>query len=254
MPEHTTHAVILDLKDYGEIDRIITFYTSDFGKVKGIAKGAKKSQKRFGAATDLFSHVHLSFFTKETSGLVRLNHCKLLQAFPHIQNDIVRIGFGSYVAELINEMTAERVLHRELFEILVKLFSILDTVPPKEDYIRIFEMRLLDTLGYRPCLNNCVECRKELKKGLHLRFSIARGGVICSSCACGEKNLFPVSLGTLKLLEKASSLHCDKIQRLIFSSQALEESREIMPRFIEHHIEKELKTLKFFAKMEQMRC
>lgn len=253
MPEHTTHAIILDRKDYGETDWIITFYTGDFGKVKGMAKGAKKSQKRFGAATDLFSHVLLSFFTKETLGFVRVNHCKLLQSFPGIQHDIVRMGFGSYVAELINEMTAERVSHRELFETLLRLFFVIDTLPPKEDYIRIFEMRLLDTLGYRPCLNHCVQCKSELKKGLDHHFSIARGGVICSSCASEEKNLLPVSLGTLKLLQKASHLDGDKIQRLVFSSQALEESRAIMPRFIQHHIEKELKTLKFFAKMEQMR-
>ena len=164
------------------------------------------------------------------------------------------MGFGSYVAELINEMTAEGVSHRELFETLLRLFFILDTMPPKEDYIRIFEMRLLDTLGYRPCLDNCVECRRELRKGTRLHFSVSRGGVICSTCAPAVRNLLPVSLGTLKLLQKASHLQCDKIQRLVFTSQALEESREIMPRFIEHHIEKELKTLKFFAKMEQQRC
>jgi DNA replication and repair protein RecO len=72
MPEYQTTAVILTIRDYGDIDRIVTFYTSDFGKVSGIAKGAKKSLKRFGAALDLFSHVNLSFFTKETLSLVRI--------------------------------------------------------------------------------------------------------------------------------------------------------------------------------------
>jgi len=166
---------------------------------------------------------------------------------------MVRMGFGSYVAELINEMTAERVSHRELFETLLRLFFVIDTLPPKEDYIRIFEMRVLNALGYRPCLDSCVACKRELNKDLRLHFSIARGGVLCSSCAPGEKNLLPVSLGTLKLLQKASQLHCDKIPRLVFSSQALEESRAIVPRFIQHHIEKELKTVKFFARMEQTR-
>ena len=77
---------------------------------------------------------------------------------------------------------------------------------------------------------------------------------MCSSCALNKNNLYPVSLGTLKLLEQAGNLTLDKIERLIFSSQALEESREIMPRFIQYHIEKELKTLKFFEKMQELHC
>ena len=254
MPEHKTRAIILNLRDYGEIDRIVTFYTSDFGKMTGIAKGARKSRKRFGAAMDLFSLVLLSFFAKETLGLVRINHCQLLHSFPSIHKDIVRIGFGSYVAELINEMTAEGDSHQELFETLIKFFSIIDTAPPKEDYLRIFEMHLLVTLGYRPSLNYCVVCKRELKKSQNLWFSISRGGVVCASCASSEKNLYPVSLGTLKSLHKASNLNFDKIQRLVFSSQARAESREIIPQFIQFHLEKELKTLKFFQKMPEIGC
>jgi DNA repair protein RecO (recombination protein O) len=249
MPEHKTPAVILDMKDFGEADRIVTFYTRDFGKVKGIAKEAKKSQKRFGAAMDLFSHVLLSFFTKETIGLVRVNHCQLRQAFPGIQEDIIRISFGSYIAELINEMTVEGISHQELFKTIIIFFSILDTFPPKEDYLRIFEMRLLVASGYQPCLNHCIECKGELKKGQTLRFSISRGGVVCASCVPSGKNLYPVSLGTLKLLQQASTMSFNKVQRLVFSSQALEESREFLPQFIQHHLGRELKTLKFLEKM-----
>jgi DNA repair protein RecO (recombination protein O) len=249
MPEHKTRALVLELSDFGEIDRIVTFYTSDFGKVKGIAKGAKKSRKRFGAAMDLFSYVFLSFFTRETSGLARINHCQLLQTFPDIQKDIIRIGFGSYVAELIKEMTAEGVSNQELFNTLIKFFSLLDNFPPKEDYLRIFEMRLLVTLGYHPCLNCCVSCKGELKKGEPLWFSGSQGGVVCASCVSGGKNLYPVSPGTLRLLQKATHLDLDKIKRLIFSPQALEESREFLPQFIQYHIGKELKTLKFLEKV-----
>jgi len=249
MPEHKTRALVLELSDFGDIDRIVTFYTSDFGKVKGIAKGAKKSRKRFGAAMDLFSYVFLSFFTKETSGLARINHCQLLQNFSAIQQDIIRIGFGSYIAELIKEMTAEGVSNQELFNTLINFFSLLDNFPPKEDYLRIFEIRLLVTLGYRPCLNRCVSCKGELKKSESLWFSVSQGGVVCASCISGKRDLYPVSLGTLRLLQKATDLDLDKIKRLIFPPQALEESREFLPQFIQYHIGKELKTLKFLEKV-----
>ena len=249
MPEYQTTAVILTIRDYGDLDRIVTFYTSDFGKVSGIAKGAKKSLKRFGAALDLFSHVSLSFFTKETLSLVRINHCHLKQSFPSLHKDITSMGYGSYMAELINELTAERVSHRELFQTLLKLFSLIDSSPLKEDYLRIFEMRFLVASGFRPTLTHCLDCKRKLEKGPRFWFNIPRGGVMCSSCSLNKNNLYPVSLGTLKLLEQAGNLTLDKIERLIFSSQALEESREFMPHFVQYHLGKELKSLKFLEKM-----
>ena len=249
MPEYQTPAIILNVKDFGEIDRIVTFYTSNFGKISGIAKGAKKSLKRFGAALDLFSHVHLSFFAKETFSLVRINHCHVKQSFPSLHKDITGMGCGSYMAELLNEMTAERVSHRELFQTLVKLFSLIDSSPLKEDYLRIFEMRFLVASGFRPTLNHCLDCKGTLVKGQSFWFNIPRGGVVCSSCALNKNNLYPISLGTLKLLEQAGNLSFDKIERLIFSPQALKESRDIMPQFVQYHLGKELKTLKFFEKI-----
>lgn len=254
MPEHRTSAVILNSREYGEIDRIVTFYTRDFGKVFGIAKGARKSQKRFGAALDFLSHVDLSFFAKETLTLVRINYCQLQNPFPSLHEDIRRMAYGSYFAELVMEMTADGIPNQGLFQMLVRFFHILDTCPPKEDYLHIFEIRLLDALGYRPSLDRCTHCKVEIKQDDRLRFSVSRGGVICGHCGIHHENLYPVSPGTLKLLQQSYSLSLNKIQRLVFSSRALEESRKILPRFIQYHTEKELNALRFIEKVENDCC
>jgi len=252
MPEYQTPALILTVKDYGEIDRIVTFYTRDFGKISGIAKGAKKSQKRFGGTLELFSQVQLSFFAKEPFSLVRINHCSLTQAFPFIHQDLIRLAYGSYLAELINELIPERVSHRELFLMLLKFFSLIDSSPLKEDYLRIFEMRFLVASGYRPALTHCLECNRKLTSGEeNLWFNIRRGGVVCSFCAQNKNNLHSISRGTLKLLEQAGNLKIDKLERLIFSPQALEESRELIPQFLQYHLGKELRSLKFLEKIKK---
>ena len=69
----TTHAIVTHSFNYGESDKIVTFFTKDFGKVKGIAKGARRSKKRFQNALDLFSHLRLIFFDREGMGLVRVS-------------------------------------------------------------------------------------------------------------------------------------------------------------------------------------
>jgi DNA repair protein RecO (recombination protein O) len=254
MPEHRTSAVVLTSREYGEIDRIVTFYTRDFGKVIGIAKGARKSQKRFGAALDFLSHVDLSFFAKETLTLVRIGDCQLQNSFTFLHEDIRRMAYGSYFAELVTVMTAEGVPHQGLFQMLVRFLHILDTTSPKEDYLHIFEIRILDALGYRPSLDRCTGCKREIDPKDHPRFSVSRGGVMCSHCGTAHENLYPVSPGTIRLLQQSYRLSLNKIQRLVFSPKALEESREFLNRFIQYHTEKELNAMKFIEKVSSDRC
>ena len=249
MPEYTTSAIILDLRDYGEADRIVTAYTKDFGKITGIAKSAKKSRRRFGAAMDLFAHVVLTFFSKETSGMVRLDSCRLLQSFPHIHEDITGMSYGSYLTELAKEMSPEGDPHLEVFNTLVALLSLIDTAGPREDFLRIFEMRILTAAGYHPSLHTCSRCNKQWGKGETFWFSFSLGGVVCTGCKTGQKLIQPLSLGTARLLEQACTLTPDKIQRLIFSAQAREESGRILPLFIRYHLGKELNSYRFLKKM-----
>jgi DNA repair protein RecO (recombination protein O) len=254
MPEHRTSAVVLTSREYGETDRIVTFYTRDFGKVLGIAKGARKSRKRFGAALDFLSHVKLSFFAKETLTLVRINNCQLQDSFMSLHEDIWRMAYGSYFAELVMEMTADGVPHQGLFQMLLKFLHILDTSPPKEDYLHIFEIRILDALGYRPSLDRCTCCKREINPNDHPGFSVSRGGVMCSHCSTAHENLYPVSPGTIRLLQQSYRLSLNKVQRLVFSSRALEETREFISRFIQYHTEKELNAMKFIEKVNTDRC
>ena len=73
MPLFKTDAIVVRSLNYGESDRIITFFTRDFGKIKGIAKGARRSKKRFQNALGLFSHLRLIFFEREEMSLMRVD-------------------------------------------------------------------------------------------------------------------------------------------------------------------------------------
>ena len=103
MPVFRTHAIVIRSIPYGESDRIVTFLTENFGKVKGIAKGARRSRRRFQNALSLFSHIRLIFFDREGMGLVRVNSCDILNSFPKIRDHLQRIYYGEYFLELVNE-------------------------------------------------------------------------------------------------------------------------------------------------------
>jgi len=247
MPLFTTHAIVIRSLNYGESDKIVTFFTKEFGKLKGIAKGARRSRKRFQNALGLFSHLHLIFFDKEGLGLVRAESCDILNSFPKIKEDLKKILYGNYYLELVNEMAGEREGNQEAFELLLSFLSNLEEMEPQEEQLRFFEIRMLSLFGYRPNMEKCDLCKKgweDLKEIPTVFFSLERGALVCERCSKMSNNLIPLSLGTARLIEKISQMELSKIQRLRFTLQALSESRELLPKFISYQLGKELKSLK----------
>ncbi|MCX8118860.1 MAG: DNA repair protein RecO [Desulfobacterota bacterium] len=247
MPLHTTQAIVIRSFNYGESDKILTFFTRDFGKLKGIAKGARRSKKRFQNALGLFSHLRLIFFDREGMGLVRVESGDLLHAFPNLREDLKRIYFGNYYLELINEMAGEREVHPEAFDHVLSFLTQLDREPPREDQLRIFEIRMLALFGYRPHLSRCGSCKRgweELRNEANTFFSLEQGTLLCGQCSKRGEALLPLSLGTARLIDLIAQSDLDHLNRIRFTAQALAESRGLLPRFISHHIGKELKSLK----------
>jgi DNA repair protein RecO (recombination protein O) len=247
MPVFTADAIVLHSFNYGESDKIVTFFTRDFGKLKGIAKGARRSKKRFQNALDLFSHLRLLFFDREGMGLVRAQGCDILCSFPRIRENLRKIIYGNYFLELVSEMAGEREAHPEAFELVLSFLKTLEGMDPQEEYLRMFEVRMLSIFGYRPNLKKCSLCKRDLealKETPALFFSLEKGTILCRGCSRPADALFPLSLGTARLIEGISETELSKIHRFRFTPQALSESRELLPRFISYQLGKELKSLK----------
>lgn len=242
-----TKAIVIRSINYGESDKIVTFFTRDFGKIKGIAKGARRSRKRFQNALGLFSHIRLIFFDREGMGLVRAEGCDLLHTFPKIRENLKKIFHGNYYLELVNEMAGELEANPEAFDLLLSFLLDLEEEEPQEEALRMFEIRMLSLFGYRPNMRRCDVCKKDwegLKESPAVSFSLEKGALVCQACSRALKNPIPLSLGTARLIEQISQLELGKIHRLRFTPQALSESRELLPKFIAYQLGKELKSLK----------
>ena len=246
MPLYTTHAIVIRSSNYGESDKILTFFTRDVGKIKGIAKGARRSRKRFQNALDLFSHLRLIFFDREGKDLVRAEGCDILNSFPHIRENLKKIFYGNYFLELVNEMAGEHEANPEAFDLLLSFLLTLEEMEPQEEQLRMFEIRMLSLFGYRPNMRRCDVCKKDWEdlKEASVFFSLEKGALMCEKCSKAWNNLIPLSLGTARLIERISQMELSKIHRLRFTPQALSESRELLPKFITYQLGKELKSLK----------
>lgn len=253
MPLFKTNAIVIRSFNYGESDKIVTFLTYDFGKIKGIAKGARRSKKRFQNVLEPFSHIRLIFFEREGGGLVRVDSGDLIDSFPKIREDLKKTFYGYYYLELINEMAGEREKNKEAFDLLITFLRNLELMEPRKEHLRMFEIRMLSIFGYQPHMVRCDICRKDwtkLRETEKLFFSMEKGSLICENCSKGLNHLIPISLGTARLIDRISKIELSIIQRINFTPSSLYESEELLTKFISHQLGKELKTLKILRRIE----
>ncbi len=249
---HTTGAVVLNSFDYGESDRIIVFYTEDHGKLRGMARGARRSRRRFVNNLEPLSHIRLTFFHRERSDLVRIEEARLMDAFPGLRGDIESLTRGYYLLELVSETTREGQSNPRIYALLVDFLRMMEEDREAGPLPVFFGIRLLRILGLMPHLSGCVVCR-DLPSGPGGRwavyFSSQKGGTVCSRCAGDIGASFRISPGTAKLLSMASRLDTSRLVRLKTDDSLVRESERLLDDFITYHLGKELKTKRFFEKL-----
>jgi DNA repair protein RecO (recombination protein O) len=236
-------AIILRSRDYSESDRLITFFTRKQGQLTGIAKGARRSKKRFVNTLEPLSHVVLTYAARSTSGLVRIDASELKNAFTALRIDIARLGYASLCCEMVLEISPERQANPRVFALLCQYLERLNLGADPENSTLLFQIRLLSLSGYAPNLQDCLRCGQKLGRVENWFFSIPQGGLVCKDHKHGQQP-YPVSLGTVILLRQAQQLPLAKLWRLRFQRQSRQECRFLLIDLVRHYLEKDLKSLK----------
>ncbi len=246
-----TRAVVLRTLDYGESDRIVTFFTADLGKLKGIAKGARRSRRRFANALELFSLSNVLFSRSGRGGLSLIEGADVVSHHPGIREDLEKTLIATYLAELVDGFSVEGKRNAELFRLLEDFLEILDREALQPGIKRFFEMRLLKLTGYDLHIRNCLACNKHLDEIGEPAFIPAEGGIRCRTCLKNATTALSVTPGTLKTLIAGSQTDLQMISRLVVSERTARESRAVLGTIIEHLLGKTLKSLKVLDDMRK---
>jgi DNA repair protein RecO (recombination protein O) len=253
MSQQRTPAIVLRAMDFGESDLIVHFFTREFGRVRGVAKGAKRSLKRFVGSLDFLVYIDLRFFEKKTADLVRVEAAALRSQFPGIRADLDKLAQASLLAEIVTFGTGERETHRPLFDALLRGLALIDHLPAWEPagpgIGRMLEGRVLSLMGFEPGVWGCVRCGKKLDAIRRPAFCVAQGGVVCERCGASERNLIPVEPATLKLLAQGLRAEVDTFPRFAWTARAVEEAARVLHPFTQAQLGRELRTLRFIASL-----
>ena len=122
-------AVVIGSFPIGESDRVVTFFSRDFGRVRGVAKAARRLRSRFGGALELFTLGQLMFFDTGHSDLVRIDHFDVIQPFAKLRESLETLGEAAWVVEIVARTTGERDRQPALYGLLVRALRALETAP-----------------------------------------------------------------------------------------------------------------------------
>jgi DNA repair protein RecO (recombination protein O) len=247
-----TEALILRSVDFSESDRVLHLLVPDVGRVAVIARGARRSVKRFGGTLDLFNHLRVQIERRRSTGLSRLDQAQLIRSFAPLRIDSARFAMGCYLLELLDRLVPEGGSPQDMRRLFGFALSALETVStrrPDAQLRTLLELRALAALGLRPELRHCVRCGRAVDSGVEVGFHVAEGGPVCEPCAARLTGLLRVHLGTLRALDRSLRLGSERLDRLVLPPRALLEARRLVAQFQRFHLGLELRSERFLEQM-----
>ncbi len=232
----STPAIVLGGIRLGEADKLITFFTNERGKLKGVAKGARRMKSRFGAALEPFTHCKLVFFDKGAEKLARIEQCDIIHSFQSLREDWGGIERSSRMVDLVRQMTPDGQANEAVFDLLLQGLRFLEAKKDPPLSVMLFMSRLIACSGYQPHWEACLKCRLPFKrrKPETLYFSPGAGGALCAKCGQNTMPLIPMSQGTRAFLSASQKMDYLRAHRLRPSLQIQKECEAIFKHTLSH--------------------
>ena len=238
---YQTDAIVIKKTKLGEADTILTLYTPDRGKIQGFARSLRKTKSKMAGHLELLTHSRVTF--ARGRNIDTITGSQTIDSFVPLKNDYKLMSYALYIIELVNQFTPEHYEDFNLFRLLLETLKNLCQADDIETLLRFFEIHLLGEVGYRPQLQHCVNCRKELEPVTNT-FSPASGGVLCPDCSYKSSSvLFSLSVNALKVLRFFQNNDYDTASRLKVPVELSTELEKIMRGYIRYLLEKDLRSV-----------
>ncbi|HXE97898.1 MAG TPA: DNA repair protein RecO [Dongiaceae bacterium] len=229
-------AFVLSTTDYGDSDRIVSLFTLEHGRLKGFARGARNSRKRFGPALETFARIDLQLHHKD--GLSSLRSADVITLYSGIRGVLGAIAHAVYACELVECLTPEGQPLPRLYRLLAAYLDRLDSGLVDDADRRMFEINLLNILGYRPSLDGCSRCGS----GFGDRGALMQQGgeLVCRFCAATGRQI-PASV----LQGLGFCLATSRFGQVAFDDDALQPAGILLDESLATHSARKLKSLEF---------
>ena len=246
-----TDAIVLKSFDFRETSRIVTFFSRDHGKVKGIFKGIRKDPRKFRSHVDRYSVNEIIFYHSLRSEIHLVSHCDLKDDIFSLRENYKLNVAAHYALELVDRIMPVEQSNVNVYQLMLDYLGSLKELigspdPLKIDkLVHIFQIKVLLYSGFRPHLDACVRCQRKISG--KVRFSLASGGLICVECPTTETAFTLISKGAV-----ASILHIEQNDwptclMLELTTPIKQELKYTLNNFLVYHLEQNIRSSKYLA-------
>lgn len=241
-------AIVLRHHDWGEADRLLWLYSLEMGKLRALAKGVRKLRSRKAGHLEPFTRVSLQLARGRDLPLI--TQADTLEPHLPLREDLAGATYASYVVELLDRFTYEEGENRSLYRLLVDTLSRLCQLQDRDLVVRYYEIRLLDLVGFRPQLFECVGCGAEIQPQDQY-FSARLGGALCPRCGSHMEGAQPVSLDALRYLRHFQRSNFAEATRARLTPAINRELENLVQHYMTYLLERGLNTPAFLRRLRK---
>lgn len=250
MPVLTSEAVVLRTWPVHEADLVVSFFTRDYGRVKGIAKSALKSRKRFGGALEPMTLARAWFAERPRQELVRLDQLEILRSPLSAPVDHLRMTVLSFFAELLDESLPEHDPQETVFRLLVTVLDQThslqaDAVSPWMP-LTYFSLWMTRLMGLLPDLAHCMVCG-ELLQPVEVSFNAYADGLFCALHRPSTAS--PLSADSWQLAQRMLRAPVSAFAAEPWPRRRAQDLRRFTLQSLERHLERKLRTAEALARL-----
>ena len=251
---YRTEALSLRKMPLGEADILLTLYTRDAGKLRAVAKGARKTTSKLVGHFEPLTLNRLALSKGRNLDIV--TQAQVIDNFSTLKRSLTGLTQGLYIAELLDGFGSEANPNPELYQLSLEALRAVERDPESEMPLRFFELHLLRVSGFMPELYHCVECRRTLEPGQH-RFSPDGGGTLCLECQPPEfqspgASVRNLSLSTLKVLRMLHRTPLPEIPDLKMGQPVALELKSVLGATVRYWLDKEIRSNSFLEHLQHL--
>jgi DNA repair protein RecO (recombination protein O) len=243
----TTDALVLRTVEYREADLMVTLFTRSLGKASALARGARRSYRRFGGALGIGARGLATLTSAGREGSYSLERLEVEDAHGNLSADVAALAEAACALELLREMTLENEAQGALFDLAASCLDDINRRGASEARRCWFAVRLLGLAGFGPRLDACAACGRPWTSGAACFFPRA-GGLLCRRCSVGREGAVSLSDPAVRLLGSlsdsaappAEDLPAGRVRALVATA---------VDRTVEHHLGRPLRSRLFQAKV-----
>lgn len=246
-----TKAIVIKEYIVGESDKYVTLFTKDYGKIQALAPKAKKADRGFASATQLF--VYGDFILTSYKDTYRMVNAEMIEMFHGIREDLERLSYASYMMEFIQYVTEPMLSQPELLRLCIVTLQALSRKTVNCHLVRrIFELRALKELGFGVQLLACLDCGEVIPEEQEATyfFSPEAGGLVCNHCKTYYKDLIEISFSTRYTLAYIMNANCKVLYQFTITEVILKQLDKVCEKYMPYYIDKTFKTLDFIERIQ----